>query len=128
MPSYLGWNVVSIPTTPSAPASIEFFRNSSVAISISPFTGQQQIVDWNAEFTHAAVSWPPMTDATAAAWITFLDALKGQACVFQFGSAFAAAYPASIGSKYWRLKSNTRGWTINRDRMYAISFEIREAL
>lgn len=128
MPTYLGRNIVTIPATPSAPASFEFSQTDIVGLSVSPFTGQQQVQDWQAKFREARVTLPNLTDAQAQAWITFLSDLKGVAGVFQFGAAISAKYPASIGSRYWCLKSNTRGWTINPNRTYTISFEIREVL
>src|SRR5216684_2650377 len=95
MPTYLGWNVITIPTNPPAPASIEFIIDDAVAINISLFT--------------------------------FLRALNGMANVFQFGSAFATQYASSIGSRYWRLKTNTRKWSSSEMRVFGVQFEIREA-
>jgi hypothetical protein len=128
MPTYLGWNVVTIPTSPPAPASIEFTQIDNVAISVSPFTGQQQTQDWQATYMEASVSLPPLTYAQAQAWVTFLRNLKGVAGVFQFGSAFTAAYSADLGTRYWRLKSNARKWSVTNARLYGIQFDVREAL
>lgn len=128
MATYLGRLIVTIPAYPPAPASIEFSQVDAVAASVSPFTFQQQVQQWAGSYRKASVSMPAMTDATAQAWVAFLVALDGMANVFQFGSAFAAAYPASIGSRYWCLASNERKWSINSNRAYGMSFEIREVL
>jgi hypothetical protein len=117
-----------MPTDPPSPQSIEFSAMDKVAVNISPFTGQQQIQDWLVPTREATVQLPPLTAAQADAWITFLVDLKGMANVFQFGTAFSAAYSSSIGSRYWRLKSNQRKWSISEARVYGIQFEIMEAL
>jgi len=128
MAQYLGWDIIDIPTDPPAPQSIEFSVFDVVALSRSPFTGQQQVQDWNATFMEANVSLPPLTADQAEAWISFLRDLKGVANVFQFGADFAAAYPSSIGDRYWRLKSNQRKWSVGEARVFGIQFEVMEAL
>lgn len=134
MPTYLGVDVITMPSTPASPASIEFSVVDIVALSKSPFTGQQQVQDWNANYMKASVSLPPLTDAQAQDWIAFLVALKGVKNVFQFGSAFAAAYPASLktgsplSQRYWRLESNERKWSISEARVYGVQFNIIEAI
>jgi hypothetical protein len=135
MPSYLGWNVITIPGTPPAPQSIDFYVVDIVSLNRSPFTGQQQIYSWGATYMEATVNLPPLSDTDAQEWLAFLRNLQGVANVFQFTSAFAAAYPESLsagssppGNRHWRLKSNTRKWTISDDRFYRISFDIMEAL
>lgn len=128
MPTYLGRTIVAIPAYPPAPASIEFTQVDAVAAVVSPFTFQQQVQQWAGSYRKCSVSMPAMTDANAQAWVAFLVALAGGANVFQFGSAFAAAYPLSIGTRYWCLVSNERKWSINSNRAYGMQFEIREVL
>lgn len=96
------------------------------SMNVSPFTGQQQVYDWNSSWYEMSVSMPAMNHTNGELWVTFLSSLKGVACVFQFGSAFGAAYP-EVGSKYWRLKTNTRRLSVSKDRVYSVQFEIREA-
>lgn len=127
MATYNGWEIIDIPLYPPAPASIDFNQVTFAAANVSPFTGQQQVQDWNATLMEVSVSMPPMTQANAVAWVAFLRALKGVVNVFQFTSAFMAAYP-ELGSRYWRLKSNTAGWTVANTRLYGVTFEIREAV
>lgn len=127
MPLFNGWNIVVIPTVPPAPQSIEFDQFDFVASTSSPFTGQQQIQDWNANNMGLRVNLPPLIYSTAQTWVAFLRSLKGIAGVFQFTPAFMAAYPNDLGTRYWRLKSNQRKWVISKDRVYLISFECREA-
>ena len=120
--------IVTIPAYPPAPASIDFTQVDAAAASESPFTFQQQVQQWSGSYRKASVSMPAMTDANAQAWIDFLVALDGIANVFQFSAAFAAQYPASIGTRYWCLTSDERKWSINANRMYGFQFDIREVL
>ncbi len=126
MPTYKGRDVITMPTTPAAPAEITFSITDAVALNISPFTFQQQIQVWGGKQRTASVSMPPLTKAQASAWVTFLDSCQGMAKAFQFGSAFVAAYPEAAG--YWSLRSNTRSFSITRARVYGIQFEIMEVL
>ena len=80
-----------MPATPSAPATVEFTAMDTVAVSISPFTGQQQVQDWQASWLEASVSMPALTHAQAQEWIAFLMSLRGQAKVFQLGDSLAIA-------------------------------------
>ena len=134
MSTYNGWPVIAIPAYPPAPQSIEFFQVDSVSLSRSPFTGQQQVQIWGGTWMEATVTMPPMSDANAQAWITFLRALQGSGNVFQFSGAFAAAFPASIstgsspsGGRYWRLANNKRSWSISLGSIYGFKFDIIEA-
>ena len=120
-------SVITIPSFPPAPQSIEFDQTDFVAMTISPFTGQQQIQDWQANIMGLRVIMPPMTYTTAQPWIAFLRSLVGMANTFQFSSAFTAAYANDLGGRFWRLKSNDRKWVVSKDRVYLITFECREA-
>ena len=91
MAAFNGWNIISMPATPAAPASVEFTAEDTVAVSISPFTGQQQVQDWGASFLEASVSLPALTHPQAQQWIAFLLALRGQANVFQLGDPLAVS-------------------------------------
>lgn len=127
MSTYLGWNTVAIPAYPPAPASIDFVVVAITSGLVSPFTGQTQIIDWNASYMEGSVAMPPMNYANGQNWLAFFRALDGMANVFQFSSAFMAAYPNDLGTRYWRLKANSLRYAISPDRYYRFQFEIREA-
>ena len=127
MSTYLGWTVVVMPSTPAAPASFEYSANDASAMSISPFTGQQQVQRWGALPHQLTASFPPIPHANVSAWITFMEALNGVANVTQFSSAFGAAYP-EIGGRYWRLKSGSRKWSVSSMRVYGITLDLIEAM
>lgn len=132
MATYLGRTIVTIPSYPPAPQSVEPTLVNIVAENVSPFTGQQQIYSWgagSAAYRAMRVNWPPMTYANFQNWIAFLQSLNGIANVFQFGSAVCAAYPLDFGSGvYWCLVSNSPTWTLRQDHLYTLSFEIRQAI
>jgi hypothetical protein len=118
MPTFNGWNIISLPTTPSAPATIDFTATDIVAMSISPFTGQQQVQDWQQGMLEASVSYPPLTHVQAQTWIAFLMGLRGQANVFQIGDPLATApqgsgagTPAVNGDGQSGFTLVTTGWT-----------------
>jgi hypothetical protein len=133
MGTYLGWTVITIPTAPAAPAAIEVELVDSVALGMNPFTFQQQVQDWQASRQDLSITLPPLNHADAQAWFTFLKTLKGVKNVFQFGSAVCAAYPnelmggSPVAALYFRLKANSRKYTIDQDRYYRIQFEIMQA-
>lgn len=127
MPTFNGWTIITMPTVPAAPASIEFIAPSAVAMSKSLFTGQQQIQNWGTLPMEINLNMPAMPQATAEAWITFLRALDGMANVFQFGAAFAGQYASSIGSRYWRLRNNSPKWSVSDMRVFGIQLELIEA-
>lgn len=122
-----GWTIVSAPTVPTAPRSIEVASQDVVGISVNPFTGQQQVQDWNASWFELSISMPPMPKSVGDSWISFLVSLRGQACVFQFPSSWSPFLPSGHSSSYWRLKSNTAKWSISKGQIVEAQFEVREA-
>jgi hypothetical protein len=118
-----------MPSSP-APKSVEFTYQSVVGASNNPFTGQQQIYNWNANWTEISITMPPMDAADAAAWVNFFIACNGMANVFQLAnSTFAGLVPAAANvNGYWRLKTNMSKWSINEGTIYGAQFEIREAI
>ena len=118
-----------MPTSPPAPASIEFSTTSAVAVSTSPFTGQQQVQDWGGRWMEAVITLPALTYDQAQTWVQWLRDVNGVAGVFQlFGSAFQTKYAGDVGTRYWRFQENTRSWSITEARVYGITFKVREAL
>jgi hypothetical protein len=120
MGTFNGWSIVSMPSVPSAPASVDFTANDLIAVSTSSFTGQQQIQDWQHGWIEASVSMPALTHQEAQAWIAFLMALRGQLNIFLFGDPLAthpqgsgAGAPVVAGSSQVGFSLATRGWTAN---------------
>lgn len=82
--SFNGWSIIDLPTTPTAPKSVEWQAEDIVAGAVSPFSGQQQINNWQAGWLEASVRYAPMSNSDARAWVAFLLGLKGIANVFLF--------------------------------------------
>jgi hypothetical protein len=128
MSTYNGWTIVTMPSTPSA-RNVEFAQQNVVGSVVSPFTGQEQIQDWNASWMEASLTMPQMLLATGQPWIDFLVACRGRACVFQLPSFLAAFVPSgAVPGTYWRLKENTAKWSINLAFIVGMEFDIREAI
>ena len=133
MPTYQGRNVVTIPSYPPAPAEYEFAFNYISGQNISPFSGVQQVYDWQAKVFEASVSLPFMVTSVGSLWEQFIRALDGVTGVFQFGAAICAAYPDELTSdgttpRYWCLKGNKVQWTRKLGGFVSCTFEIREVL
>lgn len=119
-------SLITIPTFPPAPARFDYIGGEIAASAVSIFTGAVQINDWGKAPVAISFSWPPMTQAQFAAWVTFLDSLHGIVNYFAFGSTFTTAY-AQFSGKDWRLKSNNYTYSVDEDRMVRLTFEAREA-
>lgn len=128
MSTYNGWTVVTMPTLPSF-KSVEFTQNQIVGTVVSPFTGQEQILDWQASYAEASLDLPPLTQSQADEWLAFLISCRGPLCVFQLSPALAALVPTGIApAGYWRLKDNANKWSVTPIPIYGLHFNIREAL
>ena len=57
----------------------------TVAVSTSPFTGQDQVVQHEGEYWTTQIQFPPMLKAKAAVVIAFLLQLRGRRVTFKIG-------------------------------------------
>ena len=85
MSTFNGWNVISIPTSPSAPKSMEWMLSDVQGSVKSPFSLQQQIFSWSQAVLAVSLSYQPMLPPQAAAWEAFLMNCYGIGSVFMFG-------------------------------------------
>jgi hypothetical protein len=128
MSTYNGWTIITMPTAPSV-RSIEFTQNQITGAVVSPFTGQQQLLDWQAAYAEASLELPPLTQSESGTWLAFLIACRGPMSVFQLPSILAALVPSGMAPNgYWRLKNNANKWSITLPYIYGLHFDIREAL
>ena len=130
MASFNSWPVISMPATP-APKTIEASFESVVGVSTNPFSGQQQVYDWGANWMELKISMPPMEGViNGPAWVNFLISCNGMSAVFQIANTtWIGLIPASANvNGYWRLKTNSAQWSINDGVIYGMVFEIREAI
>jgi hypothetical protein len=112
-------------TMPALPgfANITITQNSTVGLSVSPFTGQQQTQEWSGQWWYAQVTMPLMTRAQAANWVAFLVSLRGivgtfmlrdPACKTPRGAALTTgATPLIAGNVNGGASISTKGWTPN---------------
>jgi hypothetical protein len=82
----LNGNSVTLVATPTSPApkSVVFTMNDAVASVTSKFTGQVQTFQWpGADMWSGTVTLPPLVQADADNWISFLMELRGMSYAFQ---------------------------------------------
>lgn len=91
MSTFNGWPVITLPTTPAAPRSVEWNMREAVAASQSPFSFQRQVHDWGAGILRASLSYAAMRTEEARPWKAFLMAARGSLAVFEFGDPLHAA-------------------------------------
>lgn len=120
MPSFNGWNILTLPAWPPAPREIEWQLDDVIATARAPFSQQQQAYDWQNALLSASLSYPPMSKITARAWFAFLTALRGVTNVFQFGDPLwegpqnPAAVPGTVtgsGQTGFGLLTSSSGLT-----------------
>lgn len=91
MSTFNGWTIVTLPTYPPAPKSIEWDFVDTVGVARSPFSLQQQLYNWQASLIRASLSYPQMSNTNATAWRVFFASLQGVSCIFQFGDPMNTA-------------------------------------
>lgn len=85
MGSFNGWPISTMPSSPSAPTSIEWQLQDNQGEVESPFDYSSQIFDWQTARLCASLSYRPMKNSEALAWYAFLMGLNGIKGVFSFG-------------------------------------------
>lgn len=91
------YSLVTMPSSPGA-AAIELGWNDLISVEESPYTKQQQTLQWpGADWWDAKLTLPPMTAATSAAWEGFLAGLRGPLNVFQLGDPRRTSPLGEIG-------------------------------
>jgi hypothetical protein len=91
--------VYPLPAYPPAPANIDWTAYDSVAASVSPFTGQLQLQNWQSSWLEGSFQLPPLRGNPAQQWIAFLEGLQGQTGCFQLGDPrFTAPQSGYSGS------------------------------
>lgn len=118
MAVFNGVTIIPMPSTPPAPKHIEWSFENIVGRIVSPFTGQEQVQNWQASWPEASLSYPPMKNATFQPWAAFLMALQGAANILQFGDPLMTAprgtgsgTPVVNGAGQTGYSISTRGWT-----------------
>lgn len=114
----LGWPLILVPSSPSAPTMIEYRASDIVGSTASPFTASQQFYDWGQAIPEWSVSYRPMVEAEAELWISFLLQLRGTLNVFQLGDprktsprGSGAGAPFVDGANQTGFSLITAGWT-----------------
>lgn len=115
-----GWPLLATPLTPGQ-RQVDWSMINLVGAVPNPYTGKQQIQNWNAGWWEAVVTMPPMPRSLAQQWIAFMAQCSGQNAVFYFGDGLATkplgsaqGNPVTVGSFQAPYKLTTKGWTANQ--------------
>jgi hypothetical protein len=113
----------TLPTSPGLRA-VTITQMSTVGISMSPFTAQQQVQEWSAQMWKAQCTLPRMTRAQAANWIAALVSLRGMAGTFMLGDPSGKVprgvnlgAPVISGNNNGGSSVATKGWTPNTNNV-----------
>jgi hypothetical protein len=108
---------ISLPTSPTA-RSISLRPRSVVGMDASPFTLQAQSYTWGGQLWMAEVQLPPMTRASAEAWLGKLVSLNGAEGSFLLGDTanltprgIGTGTPLVMGGSQTGYDLITDGWT-----------------
>jgi len=112
MSTFNGWTILTLPTFPPCPRSIEWQFSDTVGAARSPFSQQQQIYNWQASLLRASVSYQPMNNAQARAWLAFLASLQGISNIFQIGDPLGVAPQNSAAAAGTVTGSGQSGYTL----------------
>lgn len=109
-------NIIALPSSPS-PQTVEWTATSITTANTNPFTGSQQVIDWQTSYLEATIQMPPMPDALARQWVAFLLETR-QSNVFLFGDPLAslplgtgAGTPVVSGANQTGYTLSTSGWS-----------------
>jgi hypothetical protein len=118
MATFNGFTIIPLPANPPAPKSVEWVASNAVGSTTSPFTGQQQISNWNAAWPEISLSYASIPQSYGPGWAAFLMALQGSGNIFQFGDpritkpqGSASGTPLVNGANQTGFTLATRGWT-----------------
>jgi len=88
---------LSLPTEPSFRTST-FRLERAVGVSVSPFTGREQVYLHQGAWWEAELTLPPMSKAQARAWIAFMVSCRGRSGTFLMGDPDGAS-PQGAGAQ-----------------------------
>lgn len=111
---------IDLPSSP-APAKIRIYPRAIVGVSISPFSGAQQVYEHQGQIWQADITLPSMVRADAAPWIAAMLQLNGRYGTFRLGDAscatprgVATGTPLVNGASQTGKTLITDGWTISQ--------------
>lgn len=116
-----GRTLITLPTFPPAPTTIEYRANNIVGANRSPYTAQRQGYNWKQGWWEWSVNYPPMVEDYAQNWVAFLLQLVGSTNVFQIGDPRKTAPRGSGAGAPYVFGDNpsqtyflgSAGWTPN---------------
>lgn len=122
--SFNGRSIIAVPSDVdahcAAPNSIKWTYAQKVASTESPFTGSQQIFDWQQGLWMGELSFNAMQRCSADKWAAFIQQCRGNVNCFAIGDPKAKTpkgkplgVPVVNGAAQTGYTLLTRGWTAN---------------
>jgi len=112
---------ISYPLTPPGtpvPQSVSLRPTATTGLSISPYTSQAQVYQYQGQVWQMDVRLPPMRRAEAEDWIAFLLSLNGRYGTFTYGDPTSnvprgtvPGTPLVDGASQTGMVLHTKGWT-----------------
>jgi hypothetical protein len=120
---------ITRPSTPSFRSAVPRLQKA-VSIDRSDFTYSQKVYNYPGRVVIVEYVYPPMTGATFAAWVDFLDDLEGGINTFNedLTDMFPGTNFAGRTSVPMRLVEGSVEWTMSVESHYYLSFTAIEAL
>jgi hypothetical protein len=115
-----GWPLLSVPLVPGQ-RQVDWSMVNVAGAVTNPFTGKQQVQNWQAGWWEAVVTMPPMQRTEAASWYAFMAQCSGTSAVFLFGDGLGvnpqgtgAGNAVTDGSFQQAYNLTTKGWSANQ--------------
>jgi hypothetical protein len=135
-----GGNLITWPSsTGCIPARLELGKTVLAGVTTNPFSGQQQVQNWQASYAVGSCMMPSMNAADGQSMQYFLDSCNGIINPFQFPASLSASGSpyfywlvtngtAGGPQKYFRLAKNDYKVSMDIGGRFSLTFEFREAI
>lgn len=118
--------MATMPTTPKFKA-ISVRKNFAVSMAKSPASFAQQVQKRAGEEWVLSATLPPLTEAQATAWVTWLLAQEGMYNTFNLDVSDYDAGASGETTVAFRLDANDNGWSIGDAMTFGIQFSAFQA-
>ena len=115
-----------IPTTPEF-KSFKLGKRFAVSQAKSPASYAQQLQKRAGEEWYFTATLPPLTEAQATAWVTWLLAQEGSFNTFTLDVSDWDASASGETTVTFRLDSNANAWSVGDAMTFGISFSATQA-
>jgi len=123
MPTY----PLTLPASP-APARARVSLETRAAVFEPALTGDEGVRDWGVDRWYIMLQYPPVPEASAAAWHEFFRDIRGRVGTFTFDLDTYVRDSPAPGARVFRLLDSMQGWDVETARHYGFAIEAREVI